>query len=338
MRPGSPTVRLGILGAGSWGTALAIHAARLGHQIQLWVHGEDTYTLLQEHGENRLYLPGISIPENVSAVRSLEESVVDIDALISVIPSEWVREIFTALHGLIPPNLPIISATKGIENDSLLRMTQVIEQVLGKEKRPSCLVLSGPSFANEVAIGYPTAVVLAGEDEEQTAHFQRLLSSDTFRIYRGGDIIGVETAGALKNVIAIAAGVIDGVGLGYSSRAALITRGLREISRLATQLGGKAETVSGLAGLGDLTLTCTSDMSRNQTVGRQLGQGKGLREILDSMKMVAEGVRTTRSAYDLALRESVEMPITEKVYALLYGRALPEDAIRELMVRKLKRE
>lgn len=333
-----PTCTLGILGAGSWGTALAIHAAQLGHKVQLWVHGEENLTLLQTHDENRLYLPGIPIPENVSAVRSLEECLGDVDALLSVIPSEWVREVFTALRPSVPQKLPIISATKGIETDTLLRMTQVIEQTLGEDRHPSCLVLSGPSFATEVAAGHPTAVVLAGEDEEQAARFQELLSSETFRIYRGDDLIGVEIAGALKNVIAIAAGVIDGVGLGYNSRAALITRGLREITRLAVRLGGKRETLSGLAGLGDLTLTCTSELSRNQTVGRQLGQGKSLQEILESMKMVAEGIKTTRSAYDLALRESVDMPIIEKVYALLYRSESPKDAIRELMVRELKRE
>lgn len=329
-------IRIGILGAGSWGTTIANLLAKKEFSITLWVHNKELFQSIRDKRENPFYLPGITLSHGIFSTNSIEEAVKGKDIIVSISPSHVTREIMEKVRPFIDEGVMVISGTKGIENHSLMSMSQVIEDVL-----PLChgvAVLSGPSFAKEVAQGVTTAVTLASKDMEKARWAQGLLSTPYLRVYTSTDVIGVELGGALKNVISIAAGISDGLGYGYNTRAALITRGLAEITRLGVKMGANPLTFSGLSGLGDLVLTCTGDLSRNRSLGIQLGKGKKLKEILSSMEMVAEGVRTTMSAYHLAKKFDVEMPITREVYLILYEEKPCKKALEDLLARDLKNE
>jgi glycerol-3-phosphate dehydrogenase (NAD(P)+) len=320
--------RIAIVGSGSWGTALALSLARRGdHSIALWSHSAAVGT----------YLPGFPIPPQVDHVTDLAVAVAGAEIVISAVPSQHVRAIYHAMAPLLRPGQIIVSATKGIEDQTFLRMTQVIEQVLAEQNLNGslpCGALSGPSFAQEVASAAPTAVTIAFADSQLASRLQEELSAPALRLYTNDDVIGVELGGALKNVIAIAAGIAAGLGLGHNSAAAIITRGVAEITRLAVACGGRRETLAGLSGLGDLVLTCTGPLSRNRSVGIELGRGHKLPAILEQLQgKVAEGVRTTSAALGLAAAHGVEMPITEQMAAILEHGKSPQDAIRELMAR-----
>ena len=329
---------IGVIGAGSWGTTLANLLATKGLEANLWVFEEDLCEAIRKTGENSIYLPGFRLHDNVHAHNTLEAVVRDCRLLVMVVPSHVYRSVVVKMLPHLREDAVVVSATKGIENETLLTMSGIWKELLPPESRIRELCLSGPSFAKEVMQNIPTAVTLAGDDIETTREVQRVLATNRFRIYTSLDKIGVELAGASKNVIALAAGVCDGLGFGYNTRAALITRGLAEISRLGVKLGAHPLTFSGLAGIGDLLLTCTGDLSRNRTVGFQLGQGKKIEDILGGMRMVAEGVITAKSIQFLAKRMEVEMPISEQVYQVLYGGKDPLKAVRDLMERDLKHE
>jgi glycerol-3-phosphate dehydrogenase (NAD(P)+) len=327
-----------VLGSGSWGTALAIQLARGGHDVKLWARNADLAASIAETRQNGTYLPGIPVPPNVRPTADLAAACAASEMLLFVCPSTGVRAMATAIHGLIADRPLVVSAAKGVEQESLLTMSAVLEQVLGDHPGPPAAVLSGPSFAHEVAKGMPTAVTAAARDLEVAERVQRLFTGPTFRVYTSTDVIGVEIGGAVKNVVAVAAGVSDGLGFGTNARAALITRGLAEMGRLANSLGADRLTLAGLSGLGDLVLTCTGDLSRNRTVGLRLGRGERLGDIVAGMKEVAEGVRNTRSVRDLARSVEVEMPITEQMYLLLYEDKPPRQVGIDLMTRGLRRE
>jgi glycerol-3-phosphate dehydrogenase (NAD(P)+) len=334
--------RIAVIGAGAWGTALAIVAGRSGrHQVNLWVREKEVCESIQTSRMNVLFLPGQAIPQTVTATMDMQEALSGAEMVISVVPSHHCRRVFEHMSQWLLPQMLFVSATKGIENDTLLRMTEVIQEIVGKLSgfAPRIAALSGPTFALEVAQGSPTALAAASTDLALATIVQKELSDPGFRIYMNDDMTGVELGGALKNVIAIAAGICDGLGLGHNSIAALMTRGLAEITRLAVMCGAKPKTLSGLAGMGDLVLTCTGGLSRNRNVGAALGQGRGLQEIIAGMHgMVAEGVLTTNAALGLAKRHGVEMPIAEQMYSILNEGRPPRDAIRELMSRPGKAE
>jgi glycerol-3-phosphate dehydrogenase (NAD(P)+) len=330
--------RIAVIGAGAWGTAIAIVLGRKGkHQVSLWAYEPEVRDAIASHRVNDRFLPGFPIPETVTPTNSLREALVNAETVVSVMPSNHCRTVFRQMAPHLRPELLFVSATKGIENDTLLRMDEVIVEVLGTECHftPRIGALSGPSFAREVARGDPTAIAIGSRDAQLAGIVQSAFSDPCFRVYTNRDIVGVELGGALKNVIAIAAGVCDGLGLGHNTIAALITRGLAEISRLAVAAGARPETMAGLAGVGDLVLTCTGGLSRNRTLGVELGQGRKLQDIIAGMHgMVAEGVLTANAAVGLAARQGVEMPITEQIYAILHRNKPPRDAIRELMTRR----
>lgn len=330
------TSRIAIMGSGAWGTALAISLARRGsHAIALWSFAKDVAATMREQRENRQFLPGFRIPDAVEVFEDAAAALEGAEIVVSVTPSQFVRSSYMGFAPHLKPGQLLVSATKGLEDESCLRMTEVIGEVLGaRGMRLPCGVLSGPSFAQEVAAGAPTAVTIASADTQLTARVQREFASGTLRLYRNDDVVGVELGGSLKNVIAIAAGIVAGLGLGHNSNAALITRGIAEITRLAVACGGRRETLAGLSGVGDLVLTCTGSLSRNRTVGMGLGQGRDLDEILEGLEgRVAEGVRTTSAALGLARRHDVEMPIAEQMQAILMHRKTPHRAIEELMLR-----
>jgi glycerol-3-phosphate dehydrogenase (NAD(P)+) len=331
---------IAVIGAGAWGTALSIVAGRRGnHRVRLWAYEPEVRESIAKQRENSLFLPGQLIPENVVATGDFEEALAGAQIVISVMPSNHCRRLFESMRPWVRPDMLFVSATKGLEEQSLLRMTEVIAQVVGNGFRPRLGALSGPSFAKEVARGDPTAVTIASPDAELTQIVQQELSDPRFRLYTNDDVVGVELGGSLKNVIAIAAGVCDGLGLGHNSVAALITRGLAEITRLGVACGGQRETMSGLAGLGDLVLTCTGGLSRNRSVGVELGRGRNLTDIIAGMHgMVAEGVLTTNAAVGLAKARGVEIPISEKMHAILHEGKSPREAIHELMTRSAKSE
>jgi glycerol-3-phosphate dehydrogenase (NAD(P)+) len=329
---------VGVIGAGSWGTTLAHLLAAKGLETNLWVFEEDLCETIRETRENTIYLPGFRLHDNVHAYNSLEKVARDCRLLVMVVPSHVYRGVVTKMLPYLREDAVVVSATKGIENETLLTMSGIWKELLPPKSRIQELCLSGPSFAKEVMQNIPTAVTLAGEDIETAKRVQRVLATNRFRIYTSHDKIGVELAGASKNVIAVAAGVCDGLGFGYNTRAALITRGLAEISRLGVKMGAHPLTFSGLAGIGDLLLTCTGDLSRNRTVGFQLGQGRKIDEILGGMRMVAEGVITAKSIHFLSKRMEVEMPISEQVYRVLYEGKDPAMVVRDLMERDLKHE
>jgi glycerol-3-phosphate dehydrogenase (NAD(P)+) len=330
--------RIAIVGSGSWGTALALSLARRGdHTITLWSHSTSVAASIREQRENVAYLPGFNIPPQINPSTDLASAVVGADIVISALPSQHVRQTYEAMASLLQPGQLMVSATKGIEDRTFLRMTQVIEQVLAQHAphgSAHCGALSGPSFAQEVASGAPTAITIAFAENRLANRLQEELTAPGLRLYTNDDVIGVELGGALKNVIAIAAGIAAGLGLGHNSAAAIMTRGVAEITRLAVACGGRRETLAGLSGLGDLVLTCTGPLSRNRSVGVELGRGHKLPTILAQLQgKVAEGVRTTSAALGLAKTHRVEMPITEQMAAILEHGKSPQDAIRELMAR-----
>jgi glycerol-3-phosphate dehydrogenase (NAD(P)+) len=334
--------RIAIIGAGAWGTALAIVLTRNSrHTVQLWAYEPEVRDSVTAGRENSLYLPGFKIPSGVSATSSLAEALEDAEIVVSVMPSNHCRSLFEQARPYLAPQTFIVSATKGIEKNSYLRMSEVIREVLkvGKGFEHRVGALSGPSFAVEVARGDPTAITVASSDTELAQVIQREFSDPAFRVYTNDDITGIELGGALKNVIAIAAGICTGLELGHNSAAALITRGLTEMTRLAVACGGRPETLAGLAGLGDLVLTCTGALSRNRTLGVELGRGRRLPEIVAEMHgAVAEGVFTTEAALGLAHHNGVEIPIMQQMYEILQNGKSPKTAIQELMARPAKSE
>jgi glycerol-3-phosphate dehydrogenase (NAD(P)+) len=329
---------IAVIGAGAWGTALSIALARQNrHNVSLWAHEQEVRDSIAQRGVNEMFLPNQAIPLSVQVSNNFEEVLRGVEIVVSVMPSHHTRRVFQSMAPHLTRDTLFVSATKGVENDSLLRMSEVIRQVLAEHgiNDPRIGALSGPSFAKEVAYGDPTAITVGSKDTDLAATVQREFSDHTFRIYTNYDIVGVELGGAIKNVIAIAAGVCDGLGLGFNTIAALITRGLAEIARLAVACGARQETLAGLAGMGDLVLTCTGGLSRNRTVGVELGKGRKLDDIIAGMHgMVAEGVLTTNAAVGLAKKMNVEMPISEQMYAILHQGKSPRDAIRELMTRR----
>ncbi len=332
--------RVAVIGAGAWGSALSIVLGRkAAHRVCLWAYEKEVCDSIARVRVNEQFLPGERIPESVTPTNDLPKALADAEIVVSVMPSHHVRRLFTQMRPYLRPEMLFVSATKGLENDSLLRATEVIAQVLSANGAPPIGALSGPSFAKEVARGDPTAITIASADRILATRVQSELSDPCFRVYTNDDVVGVEMGGALKNVIAIAAGICDGLGLGYNSVAALITRGLAEITRLAVACGGKPATLAGLAGMGDLVLTCTGGLSRNRTVGVELGRGHRLDDIIAGMHgMVAEGVLTTNAAVGLARKMRVEMPITEQMHAILHQGKSPREAIHELMTRPGKGE
>jgi glycerol-3-phosphate dehydrogenase (NAD(P)+) len=328
--------RLAIIGGGGWGTALACVLASRFDTVHLWVYEADLAHRMETERINDLFLPGVMLPPNVHASHSLEFALAGAEMVISVTPSHVVRSVYTAIAPWLEASTCLVSATKGLEQGTHLRMSQIIREETGN--RFPVVVLSGPTFGRDVASGNPTAVVAASEDWEAVQRVQDAFSGPTFRVYGSSDPIGVEIGGALKNVIAIGAGISDGLGLGHNAVAALITRGLAELTRLAVALGARPETMTGLAGLGDLVLTCTGNLSRNRQLGIKLASGLSLKEILASTTTVAEGVRTTLVAMELARSCGVDLPITEEMEAVLYGGRSPQEAIRRLMTRSLRSE
>jgi glycerol-3-phosphate dehydrogenase (NAD(P)+) len=330
--------RIAIIGAGSWGTALAIVLAPRFERIRLWVREPDLAERMSTRRENDVFLPGFSLPSNIETATELAFALEDAQIVLGVMPSRFARPLYKAMLPHLKPEMQFVSATKGLEHGTLLRMSEVASEVIGEKFAPHIAVLSGPTFAREVARGDPTAVVISSRDQALAECLQREFSGPTFRLYSNDDPVGVEIGAALKNIIAIGAGVCQGLGLGSNALAALITRGLAEITRLAVALGGHPRTLSGLAGLGDLVLTCTGELSRNRGVGIELAKGRALAEIVNSMVMIAEGVETTAAAVELERKYQLDMPITAQMDALLQGRRSAREAIRELMERALKNE
>jgi glycerol-3-phosphate dehydrogenase (NAD(P)+) len=330
--------RLAIVGAGGWGTALAVTQARAQRSVRLWVYESDLAASMARTRENITYLPGVQIPETVEIGNSMRDTLQGCSVVIVAVPSHFYRGVAEQLLPLVSSDTVLVNATKGIENDSLKRMSEILEEVAAPSFKAQVAVLSGPTFAPEVSRGEPTALVIASSDEALRIRLQSELSTPRFRLYTNSDRTGVELGGAVKNTIAIAAGVADGLGLGSNATAALVTRGLAEITRLVVACGGKRETMSGLAGLGDLVLTAYGNLSRNRRVGFELGRGRTLQEITSATRAVAEGVRTTKSTVQLAHRLGIEMPIAQKMYAVLYEGLRPQEALTDLMERKLKEE
>lgn len=329
---------IGVIGGGSWGTALAHLLCGQGHRVTQWVFETDLAARMRESRFNDVYLPGIVLPESLAITSELAEAVVDKEILLSVVPTHFLRPMLRQLNELVSHRPYLVSATKGIENDTLMLVSEILAEELPNVPQERCAYLSGPSFAREVARGLPTAVTVASASETTAKQVQRAFTAPYMRVYTSPDVVGVELGGAVKNVIAIATGACDGLGLGANTIAALITRGQAEIAALGTALGASPLTFLGLAGIGDLVLTCTCDLSRNRTVGKRLGRGESLRSILKEMKMVAEGVRTTRSVYQLAQRRGISMPICGEVYHALYEGGDLRGAVDRLMVRELKEE
>lgn len=333
-----PITRIGVVGAGAWGTALAKHLAEKGLLVRLWAYERDVVDSIHVSRENRLFLPGVVLPRSLVATNVLGEAVQDRDAILFAVPSHVARSVLREMAPLLSSGLPIISATKGVEEDSLQLMSQIMDDVLPRHMHDRILVLSGPSFAAEVSQGQPTALCLAGRDAELAAALQAACMTSALRIYADSDLIGVQLGGALKNVMALAAGVVDGLGLGHNTRAALITRGLAEMVRLGTAMGADPRTFYGLSGVGDLVLTCTGTLSRNHTVGVRLGKGEKLETVLSGMQAVAEGVRTARAALGLAHRARVEMPIVREINAVLFEGKSCRRAVTDLMERVARPE
>lgn len=328
--------RMAVLGSGSWGTALAGHLAQAGHEVRLWARDPHLVAGITASRENRPFLPGIVLPSSVTPTASLEVAVEGAGCVVAAIPSHGTRDVVRAAARWLPTGAIVVSATKGLEAGTLQRMSEVIAEELGEGH--SVAVLSGPSFALEVAQHQPTAVVVASVDRDMVSAVQSEFRTPYFRLYGSDDVTGVEIGGALKNVIAIAAGAAESLGLGHNALAALITRGLAEISRLACALGARRDTLAGLSGLGDLVLTCTGELSRNRRVGIELGRGRMLPEILSGMRMVAEGVRTTGAALALGARHGIELPIAAQMAEVLAGRKDPRVAVEELMLRRQRDE
>lgn len=329
---------LAVIGGGSWGTALATVLAPRFSRIYLWVYEADLAARMSYTRENDIYLPGVQLPAHVAITSDLATALDGAEAVLSVMPSHLARGLYRQMLPFLNESMVFVSATKGLENGTLLRISEVIQDVLRPSFDPRVGVISGPTFAREVARFEPTALVVAAAGPTLPETIQAAFSGPTFRLYTSTDPIGVEIGGSIKNVVAIGSGVLNGMGLGHNATAALITRGLAEMNRLAVAMGGKPQTLAGLAGLGDLVLTCTGDLSRNRAVGVALAHGRKLDEIVSSMNMVAEGIKTTNAAVDLARRYAVEMPISEQMYQMLHYGLSPRDAIQRLMERSLKGE
>ncbi|MEC4675233.1 MAG: NAD(P)H-dependent glycerol-3-phosphate dehydrogenase [Nitrospirota bacterium] len=327
-----------VIGAGAWGTTLARHLAQQGKMVHLWAHEPEVVHSILSKRENSLFLPGVALPENLIPTNSLNEAIHKVDLILLAVPSHVMRKIVQTLVPLLSSPVPLVIATKGIEEGSLKLMSQVLNEILPPPWTQGITVLTGPTFAAEVCQHKPATVLLAGQDSTLTADLQAVFMSPSFRVYTGTDLIGAQLGGALKNVMAIAAGVVDGLGLGMNARAALITRGLTEIIRLGLALGGDLHTLYGLSGLGDLVLTCTGSLSRNHTVGFKLGKGQTLDAIQQDTKTIAEGVRTTRAAVDLAMHLQVDMPIAQSVYAILFQGKSSQQVVTDLMTRAAKEE
>ena len=325
-----------VLGAGSWGTALAVHLGRIGHDVRLWARDRALVEDMSARRANAVYLPEVTLPDTLSVTHAIDQALGACDLVVSAIPSHGCRTVMRQAAPHIRPRATIVSATKGIEVETLLRMSQVIAEELGPH-RP-VVVLSGPSFAVEVVRQLPTAVLAASSDPRATEVVQAEFRAAYFRLYGSDDIVGVEVGGAMKNIIAIAAGVVEGLGLGHNALAALITRGLAEVTRLACASGGRRETLAGLSGLGDLVLTCTGTLSRNRRVGVELAHGRRIADILAEMKMVAEGVRTTGAALALGARYGIELPIATQMGEVLGGRSDVRAAVDALMLRRQRAE
>ena len=330
--------KIGVIGAGSWGTTLANLMAEKGHRVDLWVREEEVYQQIKKERVNKVFFPHLKLVSRLNPVRSYEEALSEKELVLLVVPSHVFREVLNHMKPHLGPEMSIMAATKGIENDTLKTMSQVAESVLSKEFTDRFSCLAGPSFAKEVSLKYPTAVTIASPDMNHAEGLQRLFYTEFFRVYTSQDLVGVQLCGSIKNVIAIAAGAADGLNFGHNARAALITRGLAEITRLGVAMGANPLTFAGLAGMGDLVLTCTGDLSRNRTVGLKIGKGMKLENIISGMDMVAEGIKTSVSAYQLAKTMGVDMPITNQVYEILYQGKDPKEAVKELMGRELKRE
>jgi len=336
---GDPGVTpVGVVGGGSWGTALANLLALKGYSVDLWVFEPEVAAQIADRHENRLYLPDIELSTNLRPSTDLARVVAEKQVLLMVVPSHVMRQTARQLAPHLSEQTVIVSASKGIENDTQMTMTEVLAQELGQIPPWHLAVLSGPSFAREVARQVPTAISVAAPDAAVAAMLQRIFVTDYFRVYTNDDLVGTQLGGAVKNVIAIAAGIVDGLRLGLNTRAALITRGLTELRRLGVKMGASPRTFTGLAGIGDLLLTCTGTLSRNHSVGERIGCGEKLDDIISRMDMVAEGVKTARSIYNLSRRLEVEMPICHEVYHVLYGGRPPGEALMRLMTRELKQE
>jgi glycerol-3-phosphate dehydrogenase (NAD(P)+) len=327
--------QVAVLGAGSFGTALAVHLARAGHDVRLWARDAGLAAEIARRRSNPVYLTELTLPASVTPTSELERALEDCDLVVSVVPSHGTRDVIARAKSLVRPHAVVVSATKGLEEGTLLRPSEVIAAAMPGH---AVVAVSGPSFASEVAHGMPTAIVVASADADAVRLVQDEFRSSYLRLYGSSDVVGVEIGGALKNVIAIAAGVVEGMSIGHNAQAGLITRGLAEISRLATALGGRPETLAGLAGLGDLVLTCTGSLSRNRFVGIELARGRPLAEIVGSMKMVAEGVKTTGAALELGARIGVELPIATQMADVLAGRRDARAALQELMLRPQRAE
>ncbi|MBS0617399.1 MAG: NAD(P)-dependent glycerol-3-phosphate dehydrogenase [Spirochaetes bacterium] len=331
-------MRISVVGAGSFGTALAKLIAENGHDVLIWSHSKDTADAIREHRENTIYLKGIALPKNIAVATDFDAALRHAELIISATPTQAIREVYGSDERAAAIDVPIVVASKGIEKRTHLLVCDLFKQLFGEKKKQNLFFLSGPSFAREMALKMPTAITIAGYDSARLPEIQKVFHNEYFRAYATPDVVGVELGGALKNVMAIATGIADGLRFGSNTRSAIITRGLAEIVRLGEKLGAKPMTFMGLAGMGDLVLTCTGDLSRNRTVGIKLGQGMSLAQIQSEMRMVAEGVPTTESAHELAQKLGVEMPITEAVFQVLYKEKPALDAIRELMGRSIKFE
>ncbi|MBL8937979.1 MAG: NAD(P)-dependent glycerol-3-phosphate dehydrogenase [Archangium sp.] len=327
-----------VFGAGSFGTAIASVLAHTFDEVVLWGRDPATIAALNEQHENPGYLPGLKLSPKIRGTTDLQAAAEGAELVAVATPSQATRDLMSKVATFVPSHVPVVSVAKGIENETLLTMTEVLEQCLPESYHPSIAVLSGPSFAKEMVLGMPTVVTIASRWEKTAKKAQALFSSEKFRAYTSTDVVGVQVGGSLKNVIAIAAGMGDGMGLGHNTRAAIITRGLAEISRIAMRMGANPLTLSGLAGMGDLVLTCTGELSRNRKVGMELGKGRSLDEILKEMKQVAEGVKTAKSAKDLSTKLGVELPICDQVYRIAYEGKSPKAAVLDLMVRSPKSE
>lgn len=329
---------IGIIGAGGWGIALAKVLADKGEQVTLWCHGAESYHELQENRESHIYLAGILLPSSIKFTRSIEAAVTDKSLVICAVPSHTVRGVMASASSYVSSQTTVLCGTKGLEEESLKTMGEVLAEIFGDPQQQRHAFLSGPTFAIEVARGLPAAVTVAARKEDTARDVQETMSTQNFRVYTSTDIVGVQMGGVIKNIIAIAAGISDGLNLGHNARAALITRGLAEMTRLAIRMGADPMTLAGLPGLGDLVLTCAGDLSRNRKVGIQIAQGKSVQEITQGTRMVAEGVRNTRSVYILARNLGAEMPIVEQMYKVIHEGKKPAEAVRDLMQRSLKSE
>jgi glycerol-3-phosphate dehydrogenase (NAD(P)+) len=331
-------MKIGVVGAGSWGTAIANLLAWKGFKIDLWAFEKEVKDQIETYRENKIFHPGFSLSTNISPSNDITEVVSGKDLIAIVVPSHVMRQISRNMSGHVSSNSILVSASKGIENHTHLTMSGVLRETLPEIQENAFAVLSGPSFAKEVAMQFPTVVSVASRDLQVAENVQRVFATSYFRVYTNNDMIGVELGGAVKNIIAIASGIVDGLGLGLNTRAALITRGLTEIRRLGLRMGANPHTFAGIAGVGDLILTCTGDLSRNHMVGKKIGQGMKLKDILSETQTVAEGVKTAKSVYNLSRKLGVEMPISHEVYHILYDNVPPKDACIRLMSRDLRQE